>query len=87
MSALARDYAISLPAVQKHVRVLEAAGLVARTRVGRETRVHAVPDQLARVRALLDEFEQYWRHRVAVMDDLLGAPDVDTPPSLRSRND
>lgn len=86
VSALARDYAISLPAVQKHVRVLEDAGLVRRERVGREMRVHAVPEQLRRARQLLDEFEALWRHRIAAMDDLLATPMADDPPPTNPRN-
>ena len=79
VSALARGYAISLPAVQKHVAVLERAGLVSRVRAGRETRVHAVPERLRQARALLDQYEELWRHRVAAMDDLL-APDLPNRP-------
>lgn len=85
VSALARRYAMSLPAVQKHVGVLEVAGLVSRTRSGRETRVHPEFDRIRAARALLDRYEELWRHRVAAMDALLAAdappdtPDRDTP--------
>jgi DNA-binding transcriptional ArsR family regulator len=71
VSALARPYAMSLPAVQKHVAVLERAGLVGKTRVGREQRVHAVPGGIRVVRALLEQYETLWRHRVDAMDHLL----------------
>ena len=71
VSALGRRYAMSLPAVQKHVAVLEGAGLVSRTRHGRETRVHAELDRIRTARSLLDRYEQLWRHRIAAMDDIL----------------
>ena len=71
VSALARPYAMSLPAVQKHVAVLERAGLVGRTRVGREQQVHAVPERIRLAREQLDRYEALWRHRVAAMDRLL----------------
>ncbi|RIX31216.1 ArsR/SmtB family transcription factor [Amnibacterium setariae] len=71
VSALARPYAMSLPAVQKHVAVLERAGLVGRTRVGREQQVHAVPERIRVAREQLDRYEALWRHRVAAMDRLL----------------
>lgn len=74
VSALARGYAISLPAVQKHVAVLERAGLVRRERVGRETRVRAVRGRIQAAREQLDALEQLWRHRIAAMDDLLASP-------------
>lgn len=71
VSALARPYAMSLPAVQKHVGVLERAGLVGKTRVGKEQQVHAVPERIRVARSLLDRFEVLWRHRVDAMDRLL----------------
>jgi DNA-binding transcriptional ArsR family regulator len=74
VSALARSYAMSLPAVQKHVGVLERAGLVSKSRVGREQRVHAEPERIRVARELLDRYEALWRHRVAAMDALLTEP-------------
>lgn len=79
VSSLARPYAMSLPAVQKHVAVLERAGLVRKTRVGKEQRVHAVPERIRVARALLERLEQLWRHRIDAMDRLLAedaAPDA-----------
>ncbi|MBW4040505.1 MAG: winged helix-turn-helix transcriptional regulator [Acidobacteria bacterium] len=71
VSALARSYAMSLPAVQKHVGVLEAAGLVGKRRSGREQRVHAEPERIRIARELLDRFEVLWRARIATMARLL----------------
>lgn len=71
VSALARAYPISLPAVQKHVAVLERAGLVAKVRHGREQRVRAELERLRVAQGLLDRYESLWRHRVAAMDRLL----------------
>lgn len=76
VSALARSYPVSLQAVQKHVAVLERAGLVGKVRRGREQRVHADPQRLVVVGELLERFETVWRHRVAAMDALL-EEDVD----------
>jgi DNA-binding transcriptional ArsR family regulator len=71
VSALARDYPISLTAVQKHVAVLEQAGLVSKRRVGRESIVHAEADALKRARAALDRIESEWRHRIERIDLIL----------------
>jgi DNA-binding transcriptional ArsR family regulator len=71
VSALARRYPISLPAVQKHVAVLEVAGLVHKQRTGREQRVSAVPARLRMAADLLHDLEATWRDRVTRMDDLL----------------
>ncbi len=54
VSALAREYPISLAAVQKHVAVLERAELVSKHRVGRESIVRAEPEALERARAALE---------------------------------
>jgi DNA-binding transcriptional ArsR family regulator len=70
VSELARDYAMSFAAVQKHVAVLEAAGLVHKTAVGRERLVGADPDTLARARVALTELESLWRSRLDRLDDL-----------------
>jgi DNA-binding transcriptional ArsR family regulator len=71
VSALARTYAMSFAAVQKHVVVLEQAGLVAKHRHGRETLVRAEVDTLRRTARLLDEFEALWRARIDQIGELL----------------
>lgn len=71
VSELARHYPISLTAVQKHVAVLETAGLVVKQRHGREQRVIGRPEAIARAQRLLDELEQLWRARMARIDDIL----------------
>lgn len=71
VSALAADYDMSFAAVQKHVSVLEGAGLVDKEKKGRERLVRGNPEVLARARHLLDEYEQIWRGRIARLDALL----------------
>lgn len=71
VSQLAAGYDMSFAAVQKHVAVLEEAGLVAKESHGRERLVHGSPEALHRVQQLLDQFEQIWRERVARLDELL----------------
>jgi len=71
VSALAREYPISLAAVQKHVAVLERAELVSKHRVGRESIVRAETDALESARAALDRLESEWRGRVERIDHIL----------------
>src|SRR5215471_13405430 len=71
VSALARRYPMSFAAVQKHVAVLEEAGLVTKRRRGRESLVRADIDRLREARDGLDALEQLWRDRVAQMDQIL----------------
>ena len=71
VSRLAAAYPMSFAAVQKHVAVLERAGLVTKERRGREQLVHTNRDALRRARRALDEIERAWRGRVALMSDVL----------------
>lgn len=71
VSALARNYPISLTAVQKHVAALERAGLLSRRRSGRETLARADVDGLRAAAHLLEEFERRGREHIARIDELL----------------
>jgi DNA-binding transcriptional ArsR family regulator len=72
VSRLADVYPMSFAAVQKHVVVLERAGLVRKERRGREQRVRTDGDAVGRARRALDELEATWRARVDRMADLIG---------------
>jgi DNA-binding transcriptional ArsR family regulator len=71
VSALAARYEMSFAAVQKHVAVLERAGLVQKRAHGREQLVSTNHARLQRAGELLDHFESIWRQRVAQLDDIL----------------
>ena len=71
VSRLAEAYPMSFAAVQKHVAVLERAGLVAKERRGRETLVRTEAAAVARARRALDELEDLWRGRVTRMSEVL----------------
>jgi DNA-binding transcriptional ArsR family regulator len=71
VSALAEHYAMSWAAVQKHVSVLEGAGLVTKHAHGRERIVRGNPARIQQAQALLDSYEQLWRARIDRLDALL----------------
>ena len=71
VSRLAEAYPMSFAAVQKHVAVLERAGLVTKERRGREQLVRTDPDAVRLARQALDQLETIWRGRVDRMSDLL----------------
>jgi len=71
VSRLAEDYPMSFAAVQKHVAVLERAGLVTKERRGREQLVRTDPDAVQRARQALDRLERAWRGRDERMSHLL----------------
>lgn len=77
VSALAADYAMSFAAVQKHVAVLEEAGLVTKHPRGRERIVRGNHDQIARARALLTRLEELWHARFSQLDAVLAEPPPD----------
>ncbi len=71
VSALAANYPMSFAAVQKHVAVLERAGLLTKRRRGREALASGDVAVLRSAGRLLGELEEIWRGRVARIDDLL----------------
>jgi DNA-binding transcriptional ArsR family regulator len=71
VSRLSAAYPMSFAAVQKHVAVLERAGLVTKTRRGRERLVRADPRAVELARQALDDLETAWRGRVERMSQLL----------------
>jgi DNA-binding transcriptional ArsR family regulator len=84
VSRLAEAYPMSFAAVQKHVAVLERAGLVSKERRGREQLVRTDREALRLARQPLDQLETAWRGRVDRMTDLL-ADDPDENDAKRGR--
>ncbi len=70
VSALAARYEMSFAAVQKHVAVLEGAGLVTKEARGRERIVRGNPERISRVRELLGQLEELWKARFSQLDAL-----------------
>ena len=71
VAQLAGHYPMSFAAVQKHVAILERAGLVTKRRIGRRKVVRTNLAGLAVARRLLDQYEELWRGRIGRMADLL----------------
>ena len=71
VSVLASTYDMSFAAVQKHVAVLERAGLISKRRVGREALASGDVEAVRSVSSMLTELESVWRGRVDRMDELL----------------
>jgi DNA-binding transcriptional ArsR family regulator len=71
VAELAGHYPMSFAAVQKHVAVLERAGLVTKQRSGRRKVVRTNLEGLRLARRLLDEYEELWRGRIDRMAELV----------------
>jgi DNA-binding transcriptional ArsR family regulator len=78
VAELAARYPMSFAAVQKHIAILERAGLVTKQRVGKRKVVRTDMDGLLIARRLLDQYEALWLGRVQRMADLL-AEDLADP--------
>ena len=70
---LAQHYPMSFAAMQKHIAVLERAGLVTKQRNGRRKVVRTNIETLRLARGLLDQYEALWRGRIDRMTDLIAA--------------
>ncbi len=68
VTELAAAYPMSLAAVSKHIRVLETAGLVKRTRRGREHHLTLEPGPLVAAAGWIDSYRRFWEARIDVLD-------------------
>lgn len=73
VSTLARSYDMSFAAVQKHVAVLEKAGLLTKRRQGREALASGDVEAVRSVSVMLTQLEALWRGRISRMDDLFAS--------------
>lgn len=71
VAELADQYTMSFAAVQKHVAILERAGLVTKHRIGRRKVVRTSLTGIQNAQRLLDQYEALWRGRIDRMADLI----------------
>lgn len=71
VAELASHYPMSFAAVQKHVAVLERAGVVTKQRFGRRKVVRTDIEGLRVAQRLLDRYEELWRGRIDRMTVLI----------------
>ncbi|GAB4233622.1 MAG: metalloregulator ArsR/SmtB family transcription factor [Methyloligellaceae bacterium] len=73
VTELAAPFAISLPAVSRHLKVLEAAGLIRREVEAQRRRCHLEPAALARAEQWIERCRSFWQERFDSLDDHLRA--------------
>jgi DNA-binding transcriptional ArsR family regulator len=71
VSELAAPYKMSLPAVSKHLRVLEGAGLVTRHKDGRVHRCRLVAEPMKDAAEWIERYRQFWEHQFDALADYL----------------
>jgi DNA-binding transcriptional ArsR family regulator len=85
VTELAEPFAMSLPAVSKHLKVLERAGLIARSRAAqwRPCRLEAAP--LGELADWLEHYRRFWEDCLDRLDDYLQALQAKEPPHGRKK--
>jgi DNA-binding transcriptional ArsR family regulator len=76
---LARPFAIKLPAVMKHLDVLDAAGLITRSKTGRTVAVRLAPEPMQEAMTWLRRYERFWSARLDRLAVYAEAEEAKTP--------
>src|SRR5215475_8627558 len=86
VNELAEPFALSQPAISKHLKVLERAGLIstAQDAQRRPRKIEGV--RLGEATAWLEEYRQFWERRYSALDELLGQLQAKPPKSKRKRH-
>ena len=69
VTEIAADFPISLNSVSKHIRMLERAGLVKRSIVGRDHLLKADAKPLAEAQAWIEKYRSFWEDNLAALDE------------------
>jgi len=83
VNELAEPFALTQQAISRHVKVLEQAGLISRSRAAQSRPCHLEPDRLAMAEAWISEQKQMWADRYDRLDQHLQR--LQEGPSTRSR--
>ena len=73
IGVLAESYAVSQPAISKHVRVLEKAGLIQRTKRGRQYILRVNPQPIEEAQSWIGKYARFWKLQFDAVDDYLVA--------------
>jgi DNA-binding transcriptional ArsR family regulator len=83
---LAAPFAMSQPAVSRHLKVLETAGLISRTRRATARLSHLEPERMREASDWLARYRELWEERYERLDDLLETLKVSTPDDVPARS-
>jgi DNA-binding transcriptional ArsR family regulator len=73
VTELAKPFPVSLPAVSRHLKVLERAGLIARNRSAQFRPSSLRPEPLQEATAWMDTYREMWESRIDRLDEHLKA--------------
>jgi DNA-binding transcriptional ArsR family regulator len=85
VTELAEPFDMTLPAVSKHLKVLERAGLIQRSRHAQWRPCRLAPEPLKEVASWVEQYRRLWEDRLDRLDDYLnelqGRPAIDDQPT------
>lgn len=85
ISELAEPFDMSLPAVMKHIGVLENAGLLSREKTGRTVHCRLNPAPMREAMEWLEETQRFWEQRLDALADFVGAEVATKAASKQSK--
>jgi len=85
VGALGARYAMSAPAISKHLKVLQRAGLIRRTRQGREHRIRVDPRPIESARGWIATYAVYWEQQFDAVEAYLTERNRDLAPAQEDR--
>jgi DNA-binding transcriptional ArsR family regulator len=85
VNELAEPFAMSLPAVSKHLKVLEHAGLISRGRDAQFRPCKLEPDTLRMVDSWLEDYRRLWESRLDRLEDYLAKLQGKPNPKRRKK--
>ena len=71
VNELAQPFPVSLQAISKHLKVLERAGLITRTRDAQWRRCRLDPEPLREVAQWVEQYRRFWENRYDRLDEYL----------------
>lgn len=85
VAELAAPFDMSQPAISKHLKVLENAGLISRGQDAQRRPRKIEGGPLGEATAWLEEYRQFWERRYEALDTLLGQLQADKPPKSKRK--
>jgi len=76
ITKLAEPYRMSLPAVMKHIRVLEQAGLVAQKKIGRTRHCRLAAEPLKEAEQWISQYRRFWEGTLDALERFLSQPET-----------
>jgi len=87
VASLAQPFPISAPAISRHLRVLERAGLIRRTKRGRNHEIKLNAEPLRRAQDWLETYRQHWETSLDALALYLESTETQHSPKPKSKTE